>query len=163
MRPASALEVARALAGVDFAGCLLAEFAALVIDGVDLDFVEPEIGREGVFIIGRDPDRVCVRLLLSAGVDRGTLVLDEIAGLAKRAVFVDRQYRDAAAAVVGDEDVATGRVDADMAGAGADGRLSVDMGERAALLVDGEGGDGAAGHAVDFAGFADGVEITAVG
>ena len=46
----------------------------------------------------------------------GILVLDDRRGLTQPAVLADRQDLDAAAAVVGDQCVAAGRVDDDMAG-----------------------------------------------
>ena len=156
-------QVARALAGLDAAGLLRGQFAGVVIDGIDHDLVEAEVGGEGVFAIGGDEEGVGVRLFLPRRIDRGALVLYEVGGFAERSIRVDGQDGDAAAAVVGDKGVAAGGIDIDVAGAAANRRLGVDVGEGAGLRVDAESGDRAAGSAIYLAGLADGIEVAVVG
>ena len=76
------VEVAWTLTWFGAAGFLLGQLAGLVIDGIDLDLVESEVGSKSVSVVGRDEKRMGMRLFLPGRVHRGALVLGEIAGRA---------------------------------------------------------------------------------
>ena len=90
-------------------------------------------------------------------------MLDDRAEGAEAAVGLKRNGRDAAAAVVGDEQGLAGGVDGEVARAGAAGGLLVEEGERAGGRVDGVGGEAGGGRALGVAAFVEGVEEFAVG
>ena len=85
-------------------------------------------------------------------------MLDEAVASFERAVAVDRQHADAAAREVGDQHVAAGLVDDQMAGIRAVARLHVEEVELAGCPVDAEGADGAARLALEFLELVDAVE-----
>src|SRR5262245_51926304 len=101
-----------------------------------------------------------VGTFLSGFVDAAAIVLDEGSRFAELAIFLDGQGLDAAAAVIGQENVPAVAVGDEMAGAGAAGRLLVQLGKFAGR-IDGEGGDAAGLGAV--ADLVDGVEEFLVG
>jgi len=73
---------------------------------------------------------------LAPGVHAGTGVLHESCRLCESAVRFDRNHRGAAAAVVGDEQVPSRMVDADVAWTGASGGLLVEQLEVSRVPVD---------------------------
>ena len=137
--------------------------AGLVVEPVDEDAVEAEVGGHREAAAGVEIDRVGVRTVLAAGVGAAPPVLLDVAGGLQRAARADRQDRDGAAAVVGDQGVSPLAVDDDVAGARASGRLEVDRRQRPAGRVDGEGSHGASRSALDLGDLADGVEVCTAG
>ena len=73
------------------------------VELVDQQLVEAQIRREGEAVVGRDVDRMGVRAGLPLLDRAGAFVLNGGGRLFERAVGLDRQRGDAAAAVVGDE------------------------------------------------------------
>ena len=70
-----------------------------------------------------------VRLRLTMGVDAGAFVLDKFGYFTQAPVVPYRQYANASALIVGDDDVAARGIHSQMAGAWASGGLLVHVGK----------------------------------
>ena len=97
------------------------------VERVDHHLVETEVGDEDEAVVRRKIGGVRVRLLLARRIDARAGVLDERRVRPERTVGRDRERHDAAAAVVGRDQGASGGIDVQVAGPAAHGGLLVDL------------------------------------
>ena len=142
---------------------MFGEFAGAGVEFVDEDFVQSEIGGEGVVVGGIEVDGVSMGSFLACWVYAGAFVLMKGDGGSQGAVFVDGEADDASASVVGHEGMFAFLVDGDVTGAGAFGGLLVEEFELSGLGIQGIGGDCTLFFAFIVADFIDGVDEFAVG
>src|SRR5262249_52952673 len=93
--------------------------ALVRVELVDEELVQAEVGGHGEAVGGIDVDRVAVWTLLPARVSALAPMLDERGCFLQLPVCVDGQHRNAAAAVVGDQNVLASAIDNEVARAGA--------------------------------------------
>ena len=85
-----------------------------------------------------------VRPFLAPGIDARPVVLDKCRHRTQRAFFVSGKNRDAAAAIVGQQNIHASMIHPDVTGAGAAGQLPIEQGQFSSLRVNSKGAHEAA-------------------
>lgn len=104
-------------------------FAGVVVDGVDQDFVDTEVGGECEASVGAGDETVCIGSFLARGVCAFSCVLDGCDRGFEGTVGVDGIGCDVSGGVVGDEDGFAVGQNVEVAGGGAVGALAVEKAE----------------------------------
>ena len=110
-------EVSRACAGFQVCrGWVVGGYRSIFgIESVNVDLVDSEVCNVDVAVVRAWVYRVGVGAFLTSFVNARAFMLGESGGFGEPAIGLDWDYRGAAAAVVGDEDVFAGAVDIDVA------------------------------------------------
>src|SRR5271157_4985384 len=133
------------------------------IELVDENPVQAEVGRDGKPVGLVEVDRMGMGALLPAGVNALALGLDERRGRAQSSIGLDRQAGNAAAAVIGHQDILACPIDGQVAGATANRGLLVQQREYPARRVNAQRADAAPFPAVELVQLVDRVEELAAG
>src|SRR5664280_1706656 len=119
------------------------ELARGLVEAIDVEFVDAEIGDENEPIGGIDHDGVCVGGGLTTGMQAVAGMLIKLRPVANGAVRSERERGDTAAVIVRDQHETAGAVEADEARVAAAGEDAVKQPQVTGVRFDGVGGEAA--------------------